>query len=181
MIRSDWNVRRWVLLATLCALPLAVGCEEEAPLATVPPEYLEFEADGIAFGMVHRFTQDGVIQAKVIADTTIQWNDSTSVALRVLEMDVYNEDGSERAHVVADRGWLDTRTNRMAAYGNVVLTVPGQGRRLESQELHYDPRAEEMWSDSSFVMYQQGEPPFRGAAFTTDLEFRDFRARGTGR
>lgn len=159
---------------------LLAGCGDEAPVATVPQQYLEFDADGVAFGMVHRFTQEGVLQARVEADTTIQWNDSTAVQLRRLDMNVYHEDGTERAHVVADRGWLDTRSNRMAAFGNVVLEVPGEGRRIESQELHYDPRAEEMWSDSSFVMYREGEPPFRGASFVTDLEFRNFQARGTG-
>jgi LPS export ABC transporter protein LptC len=169
-------------LVLLSALAL-VGCDEEQAITTtVPPEYLAFDADGIAFDMVHRFTQDGVLQAKVIADTTIQWNDSTAVALRNFEMDVFHEDGTERAHVVAERGWLNMRTNRMSAYGNVVLTVPGtDGRRIESNELQYDPRADRMWSDSAFVMYQPNRAPFRGARFTTDLEFRNFQSWGTGR
>ena len=169
------------ILIPLLFVLLFVGCDEDHIIATVPPEYLAFEADGVAFDMVHRFTQDGVLQAKVIADTTIQWNDSTAVALRVFEMDVFEEDGTERAHVVADRGWLNMRTNRMAAYGNVVLTIPGaDGRRIESNELQYDPRTDRMWSDSAFVMYQEGRAPFRGSRFNTDLEFTDFRSWGTG-
>jgi LPS export ABC transporter protein LptC len=167
----------WLLLGGVAGL--AVGCDEEVPVATVPEDYLQFDADGVVFQMTHRFTQEGVLQALVVADTAIQWHDSTAVALRVVDLRVYDDDGSERAHVTSRRGSLDTRTERMTAQGDVVLVVPAENRVIESQELHFDPRSERIWSDSAFVMRHQGRI-LRGSSFTSDLEFRNFVIRGSG-
>lgn len=158
---------------------LVGGCEDQTSVATVPSEYLQFDADGVVFQMTHRFTQEGVLQAMVMADTAIQWHDSTAVALRVVNLRVFDEDGSERAHVTSRSGTLDTRTEQMTAQGDVVLVIPAENRTIESQELHYDPRGERIWSDSSFVMHHQGRV-LRGRSFTSDLEFRNFVIRGSG-
>lgn len=173
---------RWLGTVLLAALALAgvQGCGEPTDVATVPAEYLEWDADAVVFGMIHRFTQEGRLQAVVHGDTAIQWRDSTVVAMRGVDLTVFTEEGEERAHVVSRRGTLDTRTERMAAYGSVVMTVPGEGRRLESEELHYDPRGDRIWSDSAFVMFMPGRAPMRGSSFTSDLEFRNFQARGPG-
>lgn len=175
---SRWRSGIAGLLLILVAA-VAVACEEEPPVATVPSEYLQFDADGVVFQMTHRFTQEGVLQALVLADTAIQWHDSTAVALRVVDLRIYAEDGTERAHVTSQRGTLDTRTERMTARGDVVLVIPGEQRTIESEELHFDPRGERIWSDSAFVMRHQGRL-LRGASFTSDLEFRNFEIRGTG-
>ncbi|TVR53124.1 MAG: LPS export ABC transporter periplasmic protein LptC [Gemmatimonadales bacterium] len=167
------------VLALLSVGIISSACENEAPVATVPAEYLQFDADGVVFQMTHRFTQEGVLQAMVIADTAIQWHDSTAVALRVVDLRVFDEDGSERAQVTSRRGTLDTRTERMTAQGNVVMVIPADDRTIESQELHYDPRGERIWSDSAFVMRHQGRV-LRGTSFTSDLEFRNFVIRGSG-
>jgi LPS export ABC transporter protein LptC len=173
--RMAWGIPFAALLAMS-----ASACGENADVATVPAHYLEWDADGVVFGMIHRFTQEGLLQAVVHGDTAIEWRDSTVVALRGVDLTVYTEEGVERAHVTSRRGTLDTRTERMSAFGDVVMIVPGEGRRLESEELHYDPRGDRIWSDSSFVMTMPGRAPIRGSSFTSDLEFRNFQARGPG-
>jgi len=157
----------------------AAACTPEDSVATIPSTYLEFDADGIVFGMIHRITQDGVLQGVIHADTAIQWQDSSAVHLRGVDLTVMEEDGEERAHVNALRGILDTRTNRMTAYGNVIMIIPEGSRRVESEELHYDPQGDQIWSDSSFV-FTEGARITRGQAFRSDLEFRNFRIVGRG-
>lgn len=155
------------------------ACGESPPLLTVPAEFVAFDADGIVFGMTHRFTQEGRLEAIVRADTAIQWQDSSTVHLRGVDLRVFHEDGSERARVTSTRGILDLRTERMAAYGDVLLVMAESNRRLESQEIHYDPRGDRMWSDSSFV-YFQGSRRTSGRGFESDIEFRNFQIRGRG-
>jgi len=167
------------VLALLLAGGGAAACASDDSIATVPADYLSFDADGIVFGMIHRITQDGQLQGLIHADTAIQWQDSSAVHLRGVDLTVMEEDGSERAHVTALRGILDTRTNRMTAYGNVVMVIPESSRRVESEELHYDPQGDQIWSDSSFV-YTEGARVTRGQAFRSDLEFQSFRIVGRG-
>lgn len=165
------------LVILLCALP---ACEEEAPVSTVPPEWVDFDADGIVFQMQHRFTQDGQTRALVVADTAIQWNDSASIALRGVRLEVFQDDGSARGIVTSERGSLDPVTEELVARGGAVLVVPGQNRRVESEELNFQPRNDLLWTDSAFVMHHDGRP-FRGEWFRTDLEFRDVRIGGEPR
>lgn len=170
--------------AMTASIALAIGalwgCAEEAPVATVPEEWVAFDADGIVFEMQHRFTQDGQTQALVVADTAIQWNDSASIALRGVRLQVFEENGEERGIVTSERGWLDPVTEELVARGNAVLVVPGQDRRVESEELNFQPRNDLLWTDSTFVMHHEGRP-FRGEWFRTDLEFRVVRIGGERR
>ncbi len=168
-----------VLVLALGTVAGAAACSSESQVATVPDSYLAFEADGIVFQMTHRITQDGRLQGFVEADTAIQWQDSSAIHLRVLELTVLEETGEVRAIVTAQRGVLDTRSNRMTAYGNVVMIVPGQNRRLESEELHYDPQGDRIRSDSAFV-FTEGTRVTRGRAFRSDLDFRNFEIIGRG-
>jgi LPS export ABC transporter protein LptC len=167
------------LLTLLLLLPLWSACDAEREVTTVSEDYLDWDADGIVFGMTHRITQDGRLQGLVRADTAIQWNDSASWHLRGVDLTVLEESGAERATVTALRGILDTRTNRMTAHGDVVLVIPGQDRRVESEALNYDPQGDRIWSDSAFVHRHRGQVT-RGRAFTSDLEFRNFTILGRG-
>jgi LPS export ABC transporter protein LptC len=164
----------------VCALVgTGAACTTDNEVPTVPEAYLEFDADGVVFGMVHRITQDGRTQGLVHADTAIQWRDSSAVHLRGVDLTVMEEDGTERAHVTARTGVLDTRTNRMTAHGNVVMIIPAEARRIESEELNYDPQGDRIWSDSAFVYTHRGQIT-RGRAFRSDIEFVNFEILGRG-
>jgi LPS export ABC transporter protein LptC len=159
------------------------GCEEPGEPAVVSPEILALDADFIVFGGEQYISRAGITEAHLVYDTAFQWIDSSAVALRRLVLVVFNEDGTERARVTADRGTLDQRTDQMVARGSpgnpARLVVPGEGRTLESQEIHYDPEGGRIRSDSSFVMRTPTQV-LRGRSFTSDLDFRDFRAVGDG-
>lgn len=159
---------------------LVTACEEERDVATVPSDIVEMDADFIVFGGEQYITQEGRNQAHVLYDTAFQWVDSTAVALRGVELVVFNEDGSERGRVTSERGVLDQRTDRMIARGNVVLVVPDDGRTLRTEELHYDPERNRIFSDSAWVMELPDRRPLTGTSFESDLEFRRFEARGGG-
>ncbi len=157
-----------------------LACREESQVVTASEELMHLDADAIVMGGEHTFTnEEGLRSAYLAFDTAYQWRDSVNTALRGVDLTVFNRNGSERARITSVRGTLDPRGERMTAQGNVVLIVPEEDRRLESGELNYDPQVGQIWSDSSFVMTHEGQT-LSGASFTSDLEFRNFQARGTG-
>jgi LPS export ABC transporter protein LptC len=163
----------------ILALLLAGACQDQPPVPTVADDLQLMGADQVTQGGRHIFTQEGIRSSVLTFDTAFQWRDSVNLHLRNLDLTVFNEDGSERARVTSERGTLDSRAERMTARRNVVLVVPGQDRRVETEELHYDPEGGRLWSDSAFVMLHQGRT-HRGSAFTSDLEFQNFRIVGPG-
>ncbi len=158
----------------------AAACSPENNVPVVPPELAEMEADQMVLGMEHTVTVDGVRQARILADTAFRWTDSTAVALRQVDLTVYSEEGRERANVTSRAGRMDDRTEEMTAWREVVLVVPGEGgRRIESEELHYDPRTDRLRSDSTFTMLADGRR-IEGVCFRSDTEFRNFEMQGEG-
>lgn len=170
--------RIWLANLTVGLLAVA-ACEQPTPVNTATDALRFLEADAVVIDGQHFFTQEGVRAATLQFDTAYQWRDSIDMHLARLTLSVYNEDGSERASVTSERGTLDRRGDRMTARENVILIVPGQQRRVETEELHYDPEGNRIWSDSAFVMTHEGRT-LRGSSFTSDLEFRNFRVLGPG-
>jgi LPS export ABC transporter protein LptC len=175
-------MRRVILVWTLVlGGTLLAACRGETLVPTLSGELDLLGADGLTIRGHLTFTnQEGIRTAHLTFDTAYHWNDSVNTHLRGVDLTVFTENGSERAHLVSATGMMDARWQRLTARGNVVLVIAGEGRRLESQELNFDPEQERMWSDSAFVMTEPGRAPFRGRSFTSDLEFNNFQATGEG-
>jgi lipopolysaccharide assembly outer membrane protein LptD (OstA) len=71
----------------------------------------------------------------------------------------------------------------MVARGDVILFVHQDDSRIESQEIHYDPSTDRIWSDSATTRTDERGAVTRGTAFESDLDFADVRilnVRGGG-
>jgi len=175
------NPRTLLVWSALFGAVALVACQGETAVPTVQAELPFLDADAVTVGGNLTFTNaEGIRSAHVNFDTAYHWNDSVNTALRGVDLTVYNENGSSRAHLTSRAGTMDERWQRLTAHGNVVLVIFGENRRLESEEIHFDPEQGRIWSDSSFVMTRPGQAPLRGTSFTSDLEFNNFRIVGEG-
>lgn len=168
------------VLALAGALGAAGACSDQPQTPVAAADLLELEADMAVFGMQQAITVEGVRKALLAADTAYTYRDSTAIDVRALRLTLYTDTGVERAFVTAQRGTIEPNSQRMEARGNVVLTIPDQARRIESEQLHYDPNRDRIWSDTFTVMIHQGQRS-TGEAFESDLEFTSvkiFGARG---
>ena len=64
------------------------------------------------------------------------------------------ESGVQRARVISKRGRYNPSTREMLAMGEVVLTITEGDKRVESEELNYDPNGDRIWSDSATTMIE---------------------------
>ncbi len=156
--------------------PGLTSCGSEPPAPTVSEELARLDADNVMFGMFQEITKEGVLGARVEADTAYYWQNPDTVALFGMRLIVYDEMGRPKANVTALRGSLDLATERMTAFGDVVLVVRDNDQRLETAELYYDPPRNRIWSDSATVM-TEGSTVTRGTGFESDVEFRNVTIR----
>ena len=161
----------WVLLPVLGAVAAACGDASETPVTDAA--ILGMHSDIVTYNMVMYFTTDGVRTGRIEADSAYYFEDSTVVHMQGIEMDVYTDLGEVRATVTAERGRYDESSQQMHALGNVVLTLPADGRQVESPELYYDPTSEHIWSDSASTYRHDGQVT-RGTCFRSDLSFRNY-------
>ncbi len=151
------------------------ACEGPNESPTASQDLTSIQADNVIFGMVSYLTSKGVRQGRIDADTAYVYNDSATIKLRRMKVIFYDEDGRQRATVTAERGELEQASDRMIARGNVVLTIPGKGEKLESAELKYDPDRQLIWSDSASVLTRADGSVTRGSSFQSDLEFNNVK------
>jgi LPS export ABC transporter protein LptC len=165
----------WRFALTLVAF-LPVGCGSEP--VPVPAVEGRDDVESITIGGELFYTNEmGIRMSQLRFDTAYQWTGVTERDLRGVDLLMFKEDGTERAHLTSERGNADFDGRQMKAIGGVIL-VTADGRRIESEELSFDPYQERIWSDVPFVSSSPGQSPIRGCSFTSDLEFKSISSVG---
>ncbi len=162
----------------LAALAAACGGNAADPMVA---EFATMPADQIMEGVEFSSTTAGVRSSKVLADTAYLYEDSTVMHLRGVDLEMYDATGKRTAHLTSLSGVYDQATQKMVAKGTVVLVIIGDGRRIESEELHYDPQSRRIWSDVQTRMTEADGNVTTAASFNADDQFNNIQfqnARG---
>ena len=156
---------------------------------TTGPATSDFDklpADQVLIEVEHATTVDGVRRARIISDTTLVFNDSSTVHLRGVDLETYDANGVVSSQLTSQTGVLDTNTNKMIARGKVVLNIRGaQAQTITTEELHYDPQSKRVWSDVDSCQRKGGQNVC-GSAFSATVTDNGFTAvqvvnyRGSG-
>lgn len=167
------KLRVFVSCAALTAL--ALGCaRDEDPVAG---EERQLPADQIMVGVQYDVRDVGVLRARLFADTAYLFEDSAKLYMRPVKLKLFDEEGEQVADLTSREGTMDTRTRAMEARGNVVLVATEGERRVETEELHYDPGANLIWSDVATVYYED-DTRIDGSGFTSDGQMRNVQVKG---
>lgn len=164
-----------VLVAWLVPLLVAACGGEGDPVSG--RDFSDLPADQVMIGLDTDIKDMGVLRARLHADTAHQWEDSARTLMFPVDLKLYGENGGETGHLTAREGELESRTNRMVARGNVVL-VTSDGRRIETEELHYDPQSHRIWSDVRTVLIE-GDQRIEGTGFRSDDQMQNLEVFGS--
>jgi hypothetical protein len=88
--------------------------------------------------------------------------------------------GRTVANATAATGEFDREREIVVVRGGVIVDLPLQGRSIETEELHYAPRDNRVWSTTTTV-FREGDVVLTGTSFTADPYFEVVhleRARG---
>lgn len=164
--------------ASLLCLGIAVGaCETTVNTELADDDLQGMEANSVIYGMTSYLTTAGVRQGMVQADTAYMYADSSVARLLNMEIIFYDEEGRETATVVGRNGRWSQLTDEMVARGAVVLRIHSDGSVVESEEIHYDPALEKVWSDSTTVRTLADGSVTSGSSFESDMTFEHFVIR----
>lgn len=157
------------VLGAMLAVGLAGACSDvrsTAGAAQTTDPILD-SADQVAYGFRTLVTDAGLLRAEVFADTALFLEQNTRVSLRGVHGEFFGATGAKEATLSAHRGNLDTRTNILEAWGNVVITSV-DGRVLKSPMVRFEQSKNQVMSDSAFVLTEPGEKEISGIGFRTD-------------
>jgi LPS export ABC transporter protein LptC len=170
------------MLAVLCAVTAVTATTACQRAATEPPgeDLPDMEADRIMYGVEFFSNADGVKRARTSADTAFAFNnaDSATLHLRNMKVEMYDENGAKSGTVTAKSGVINSRTKAMVARGKVVMVTVKEGKRIETEELHYDPNTHRIWSNVPTLTINRDGSRQTMKTFETDDKFRNFQATG---
>ena len=132
-------------------------------------------ADQMLIDMSHYVTNDGVVRARVRADTAFFYQNSQSVEMRNVHITFYDTDGRETSTMSSKDGTYHSATGDMEGRGNVVVVGAGDGRTLKSDVMRYKQSTNQVSSDQPFIFDGPGRH-ITGQGFTSDPDFRNVTA-----
>ncbi len=119
--------------------------------------------------------------ADIQAEYIWKFTRKDSTAARNLVVDLYDSLGAVATHMVADSGFIKQERNSMTGLGNVVVTTTDSSR-LESEELTWDNRSEQITSPLHVLMISNGDT-LSGVGFQSDRNLKKIKifnkARGS--
>ena len=158
-------MRRVVLLPVAVAA-LAAACSSGTEPRPTTANLLADSADQVMFGVSTTITSDGVLRARLAADTAYFFDGSTRVEVRNERTTFYTTVGEQSAVLTSREGTYNMQRGMMQARRAVVV-VTTDGKRLETPELNYNQQTDLITSDSAFVLTQPSGQ-LRGIGFTSD-------------
>jgi len=159
-MRRAW----WVLALGVAAL--AAACSNGTEPKVTSANLLADSADQVMFGISTMITDQGLLRAKLAADTAYFFDGSTRIEARNEKTTFYTATGVENAVLTFIEGTYNQQRGTMEARKKV-LVVTTDNKRLETSLLDYDQRTNIISSDSAFVLTQP-TGVMHGIGFTSD-------------
>ncbi|MGH7467020.1 MAG: LPS export ABC transporter periplasmic protein LptC [Longimicrobiales bacterium] len=161
-----------IALVTLVGLTAACG-QQTGPTGE---DFQEVPADLIMIDMTSFMTSNGVRKARLQGDTAHVYDDSAKVAVKGVRLAFFDEQGNQSGSLTSSTGDFNTVTQAMIARGKVVLVTALGNRRIETEELHYDPQTHRLWSTMKTLMVE-GENRSTGDGFEADDKFENVKVK----
>lgn len=172
--------RRLSLTLLLDALVVwSVACSEGVkPTATITAADT---ADQVLFNMTHYVTAEGVLRAKVLADTGYFYTAGQVALLKNVHVTFYDVTGRETSTLTCREGTFHY-SGDMEGRGNVVVVRASDDGTLRTEKIDFSQRANQVSSDQPFT-FDTPQQHLKGVGFTSDPDFKDLKAQrvtGTG-
>lgn len=161
------------------AVLAVAACQREATSPGATSADLSLPAEQVIYGLEHNMTTSGIRKAVVRGDTAYVQDQGRLLNLMGVDIDFFDETGRASGELTSTSGVYNTQGGEMVARGNVVLITTGAKgkRRLETEELHFDPQGDRIWSTTPFVL-REGGGVTRGKSFRSDTQFKNFTVQG---
>jgi LPS export ABC transporter protein LptC len=177
--RLGSTVLRDVAVLTSFALTSFACSSGVRPTATVTAADT---ADQVLVDMTTYITNEGVVRARVQADSAFFYQATQTAELRKVHITFYDTDGNETSTMTANEGTYHWATGDMEGRGHCVVVGAGDGRTLRTEVMRYRQATNQVTSDQPFVFDGPGRH-IEGEGFTSDPSFKNVtatRPHGTG-
>ena len=148
-----------------------------------PAVALDANSNQVTVGMNLKISEEGRLKADLDADTAITPEGETRSQLRRVRLTFF-EPGRAPSKLTSKTGEYDQSNGMMTARDDVVLITQGDKgmRTIRSEELHWDQRADRVWSEKLTTIEENGQTlisdGFTSNSAFTNVQGKNSRATG---
>ena len=164
-------MRSGFLLAA-AAMTLAAACAEKGKAPPVRAVTMADSAEQVLVNIHTLLTVRGVQRGELFADTAYVFDENSRFELRKVRATFNTATGAKDGVMSADRGRYNLHQQVLEGFGNVNI-VTNDGKRLTSPQLKYMQGLNEVSSDTSFTLVQQGRTA-SGVGFKSDPQLTHY-------
>jgi len=163
-----------VLVMATTVIAITAGCRDtQKPKTGTTASGIDPNADQVVYGSRTLVTDGGLRRAEVFSDTALFFEDNTRMDMRVVRAIFYNASGAKDAVLTSRKGRYLTRDNVLEATGTVEIRSI-DGRVLQTEQIKYDSRVNQISSDSAFTLTEEGREA-SGIGFVSDPDMNNLR------
>jgi LPS export ABC transporter protein LptC len=165
------NPLAWTSTLALVALA-ACGGEPAGPSVAV-----DANSNQVTIGMNLKISEAGRLKADLYADTAVTPEGETKSQLKKVRLTFF-EPGRQPSRLTSRTGDYDQSNGQMTARGDVVLITQGDKgmRTIRSEELHWDQRADRVWSERETTILENGQTLISDG-FTSNSAFTNVQGK----
>ena len=161
---------------SLLLVPLLLGaCEQSSTTPSATANTDTMVAKTVLYSVHHVMTRDGVRSSVLDGDTSYVYDGSETLFLAGVHLQFFDANGALSGTLTSRKGEYDVAGGLFVARENVVLVTqdPAGERRIVTEELSYNVKSDELWTDKAFVMTQNGRTT-RGTSFKSNGKFSNW-------
>jgi LPS export ABC transporter protein LptC len=160
--------RRVIAVATLLvAASTSLACNTQTTSATPRQQTAVDSAEQVMYNGRMAITSNGIRRGEVAGDTILAFDAATRFDIRPVRIQFTTALGRPLAAVAAPRGEYSVTRSTLETHGAVTITSDTTGRRLTATAVRYDPKTNQIASDSAFTA-TAGTRRLTGVGFTAD-------------
>jgi LPS export ABC transporter protein LptC len=160
--------RHPISVATLVvAASASLACNTQTTSATPRQQTAVDSAEQVMYNARMALTSNGMRRGEVAGDTILAFDAATRFDIRPLRVQFATALGRPLGAVAAPRGEYSVPRSTLQTHGAVTITSDTTGRRLTTTAVRYDPKTNQIASDSAFTA-TAGTRRLSGVGFTTD-------------
>ena len=168
-------MKRLLLVPCVLGIAALAACQEGTKPPIAARNSLADSADQVMFGISTFITDKGLLKAQLQADTGYFFDGNSRIEMRNEKTTFFTSTGAQSAVLTSREGTYITARSIMEARKNV-LVVTTDGKRLTTEQLHYNQGTNEISSDSSFVMTEPTRE-LRGIGFVSDPDLINIQVK----
>lgn len=160
-------------ITCLAAAIVLAACGDAHRPSVTKANPLADSADQVMFGVRTFITDQGLLRAKLRADTGYFFDGNSRIEVRNERTEFFTSTGQQSGVLTSEEGTYNTAKSVMEARKNV-LVVSADGKRLETSQLAYNQVTNLISSDSAFVLTQP-DRRIEGIGFVSDPNLNNLK------